>query len=149
MGIRMSNGLLSDAEFEKLLGEPLNSGGARIAFDLPSKRDAVVKKVHVGFVGTNIIEWIVWNAVQESKWEIMFGRCHAISPTGTYLMMERLNDLPADKRKKLPKLPDWVRDAWPNNFGINRDGEIKMRDYANIDFRSALLREETIEDFLK
>ena len=58
--------------------------------------------------------------------------------------------MPEDKRKKLPKLlPDWVRDARPNNFGINRDGEIKIRDYANIDFRSALLREETIEDFLK
>ena len=80
--------------------------------------------------------------VRETEWERVFGRCHAISSTGTYLMMERLNNLPEDIRKKLPKLPDWVRDARANNFGMNREGEIKVRDYANIDFRSALLREE-------
>jgi hypothetical protein len=140
---------MPNAEFEKLVGAPLNSGGARTGFDVPSNPDVVVKKVHIGFVGANVTEWIVWNALRGSKWETVFGRCHAISPTGTYLMMERLNNLPENMRKKLPKLPDWVRDARANNFGINRDGEIKIRDYANIDFRSALLREEIIEDFLK
>jgi len=138
----MPDGLMPDAEFEKMLGAPLNSGGARTGFDVPSNPDVVVKKVHGGFVGANVIEWIVWNAVRETEWERVFGRCHAISSTGTYLMMERLNNLPEDIRKKLPKLPDWVRDARANNFGMNREGEIKVRDYANIDFRSALLREE-------
>jgi hypothetical protein len=139
----MPGELKLDAEFEKLLGAPLSSGGARTAFNVPSNFDVVVKKVHVGFVGANVIEWIVWNAVRGSKWENVFGRCDAISSTGTYLMMERLNNLP-DITKELPQTPDWVRDAWPNNFGINGKGEIKVRDYANIDFRSALLGEETI-----
>jgi hypothetical protein len=138
----MLDGRMPDEEFEKLLGELLNSGGGRHAFDVPTNPDVVVKKVHVGFVGANIIEWIVWNTVQESKWEKTFGRCHAISTTGTYLMMERLSDLPENLRKSLPKLPDWVRDKWANNFGVNRNGDIKIRDYANIDFRFALLGDE-------
>jgi hypothetical protein len=57
----------------------------------------------MGFVGANIIEWIVWNTVRESKWETMFGHCHAISPTDTCLMMERLNDLPEDLKGQAPK----------------------------------------------
>jgi hypothetical protein len=51
----MPGELKLDAEFEKLLGAPLSSGGARTAFNVPSNFDVVVKKVHVGFVGANVI----------------------------------------------------------------------------------------------
>lgn len=140
----MPGGLMAEAEFEKLLGESFkNKGGARQAFNVPSNPYAIVRKVHGKFVGPNVIEWIIWNTVRESKWEKVFGQCHAISPTGTYLMMERLNDLSEAMRPNLPKLPDWVRDVWANNFGVNHNGEIKVRDYANIDFKSVLVRENT------
>src|ERR1700730_7276544 len=43
-----------------------------------------------------------------------------------------------DATMKLPKVPGWVRDAWPNNFGVNGAGEIRIRDYANIDLREGL-----------
>lgn len=53
-------------------------------------------------------------------------------------MMERLDNLSEDMAAKRPKVPDWVRDAWSNNFGVNRRGEIKIRDYATVDLRHGL-----------
>jgi hypothetical protein len=40
-------------------------------------------------------------------------------------------------------MPDWVRDKWANNFGVNHNDEIKIREYATIDFKSVLVRENT------
>jgi len=124
----------ADDEFEVLIGEAIGSGGARDVFEVKDNPGAVIKKAKPGRIGSNFAENFVWNAVRKTKYGKLFGRILAASPTGNYLMMERLNDFDRDEVKSTPTLPDFVRDCWINNFGRNSSGEIKIRDYGQFDF---------------
>jgi hypothetical protein len=68
----------------------------------------------------------------------MFGQIKAISKSGRYLLMERLDNLDQSDKKNTPTLPEWLKDIWLNNFGKNRAGEIKIRDYANVSLEEVL-----------
>jgi hypothetical protein len=130
--------LMPEEQFEKLLEREIRRGGARTGYSVIGDSDVIVKMIHGPFVGPNMMEWFVWNAVSGGPWALAFGACISISPTGKYLMMERLDNLAEGMAARLPKVPDWVRDAWPNNFGVNPCGAIKIRDFANIDLRGGL-----------
>ena len=85
--------------------------------------------MHLPFVGANLFELFVWNAVSGSKWRAVFGECLAISDNGRYLMMERLDDIKPDDYSKTPNVPVWISDVKPENFGRTKAGLIKIRDY--------------------
>jgi hypothetical protein len=138
--------LMSEEELKKLIATPIKKGGARAVYTVIDDATVVIKEVHIPFVGSNMLEWFVWAAVRESEWRDSFGECIAISHTGRYLMMEpgrylmmeRLNNIDKSLEPKTPTLPSWVGDVWPNNFGINAAGQIKIRDYASVDLSEPL-----------
>jgi hypothetical protein len=65
-----------------------------------------------------------------------FGRVFAISYSGRYLMMERLDDITRDHYNESLDVPIWFQDNQPENFGINADG-MKIRDYAMVQLPGA------------
>jgi hypothetical protein len=120
---------LTDAEFEALIeAEPFSSGTTRQVYNVPSDPDVVVKKTINDFPGPNIIERFIWNALRDTSLEDLFGRCVTVSWSGRYLMMERLSDTGEDD--VFPDIPDWLTDRKRSAFGKDRDGVIKVRDYA-------------------
>src|SRR5262245_37786566 len=80
---------------------------------------------------TNVRELCIWNGVKNTDLAQIFGECHAISESGRYLVMERLDDITDADRADTPDVPEWVRDVYPGSFGRNSDGAIKLRDYGN------------------
>jgi hypothetical protein len=102
-------------------------------------RAVVVKKAKRPFGGSNYVEWFIWQAVSETNLAPSFGRCIAISTTGRYLMMERLDNLLVDEVFLTPTLPDWVTDIKGREvFGKNLAGEVKIRDYGLVKIGDAL-----------
>ena len=85
--------LLPDQYFADRLGTLIGGGGSREVFEVLDNADAVIKKMKQTYPGANVIELIIWNAVRGGKCHEAFGEVSAISETGRYLMMERLDDL--------------------------------------------------------
>lgn len=82
--------LKSDLEMESQMGVQIGHGTSRDAFSVKNDDKVVIKRVHLPIPAANFIEHILWNAVRGSKYRDAFGRVHAISESGRYLMMERL-----------------------------------------------------------
>jgi hypothetical protein len=124
---------IEDAVCRELIVEPpLGRGGARVAFPVKDNPSVVIKKVHLRFVGANVIEWIVWNSMKQTTLKQYFGECLSISETGRYLIMERLDDISPADYKACPTMPNWLNDLKPSNFGKDQSGQIRLRDYANV-----------------
>ncbi len=119
--------LMPDAEIKALLGEKIGGGGSRNAYEVKNDPLAVIKVAKLPF--PNAIEWFVSNWVRGTQWESAIGRCYAISKSGLYLVMERLDNITEAQRTETPTVPSFVSDVYSNNFGINAQGEIKIRDY--------------------
>ena len=125
--------VMSDAECQALISAPeLGRGGARTVYPVDDDGCAVIKKINVPFVGANVMEWHIWCAIRDTDLAPSFGQCKAISESGRFLVMERLDDISESDRSDTPAMPQWVGDVWWNNFGKNHQGQIKMRDYANV-----------------
>jgi hypothetical protein len=131
---------LSDDEFAKMIASaPFARGNAREVYEVPNNPDVIVKKLVETFPGSNYVEWLVWHAVKSTHLADKFGECIAISESCRYLMMERLNNLEKSDRKNTPPVPVWVRDVKGlTSFGKNSTGEIKLRDYGQIDIAQTL-----------
>jgi hypothetical protein len=129
--------LEDDAWFLSNKGRLIGKGGSRNVYECVSDSSSVIKEVHLDFPGSNFKEHFIWSAVSSnSALAPLFGECRAISKSGKFLLMERLDDLSAGDRT--PTLPDWVRDVWPKAFGKNSACQVKVRDYANADFSEPL-----------
>ena len=130
---------MPDEEYDKLAvdGKFIKKGGARTVFEIANDPSAVLKKVHQCPTGPNWVEWIVWNSVKKNNFGGVFGECYSISHTGRFLIMEKLVDIPTTETAGI-KIPVWMRDVWPNSFGKNSNGNIKLRDYGLVDLSEAL-----------
>jgi hypothetical protein len=125
--------LMDDETCRGLIMEPqIGRGGARVTFGVKDDPSVVIKKVHLPFVGANVIEWIIWAAVKDTPLGMLFGECRSISETGRYLIMERLEDISESDYSSTPTMPNWLNDLKPSNFGKSASGAIKLRDYATI-----------------
>ena len=123
--------LMSDAEFAKLIeGKYFAKGTARVAFNVLSDHDVVIKKARAFPPSSNFLEWFIWQSAlaQNGQLAKILGKCHAISKSGRYLMMEHLDDLTNDDYADVPDVPVWFNDPKPSAFG-KRGGTIKIRDY--------------------
>ena len=98
----------------------------------------VVKQQLIRLPAANLMEWFIWNAVEQSAIRDHFGQCVSISETGKYLMMERLTDILRSDWPKVPSVPDWLNDRKPSAFGKDKDGRIKVRDFGLVDLNRAL-----------
>jgi hypothetical protein len=136
-----------DQQFEALIQaeqEPLGTGSSREVFSLPGRADAIMK-VSINSNAANWAEFTVYHALNDQS---LFGRIVSISESGKYLIMECLDDVPGTGQ--LPGVPEWFTDRKRENFGIDADGTIKVRDYANIGLRLGVLmsmpsKDETAE----
>lgn len=59
----------------------------------------------------------------------LFGECVAVSASGKYLIMERLDDPTGPPPQGVRKYPSWLTDIKPSAFGVNAAGYFKVRDY--------------------
>jgi hypothetical protein len=118
-------------------GAELGKGGARTAFECKSNPELIIKEVHMPFPGANFVGFFIWNHVSSTDLAELFAEVTAISTSGKFIAMERCNSLEGGAAGT-PVMPDWVRDLWANNFGRNAAGQIKCRDYANVNLSEAL-----------
>jgi hypothetical protein len=132
--------MIPDIDCQQLLGSLTSDrGGSRRVYYVKNNPDRVIKEVRAdSFVGTNFIEWFVWNWIKDTGLREVFGECFEISETGRYLIMERLDDLAEDEYSKTPSVPDWLTDVWHRSFGKNRERRIKIRDYNSVRAGAAL-----------
>jgi hypothetical protein len=131
--------LMSDSEFERIIGPNcIGHGGSRSVHDVKEDQDVVIKKMLLPSVATNFFEFFLCNTVEKTRWRKFFGRCVAISASGQYLMMERLDDIQETDYQQTPTMPVWLNDVLPGAFGKNSAGEIKVRDYGLANVSDAL-----------
>jgi hypothetical protein len=119
-----------DKYFEDRLGPLIGAGSSRQVFEVLHDQNAVIKKIQHIYPGANFSELTIWNAMRSGKWRDKFGEVMAISETGRYLIMERLDSLSAGEHRQTPSFPDWLSDLKPENVGKTKDGKFKVRDYA-------------------
>jgi hypothetical protein len=129
---------MKDAECQKMIGSLIGEGGARRVFAVDNDGTRVIKEVHLPFVGGNLVEWFIWCGIQDTTLRDCFGECHAISESGRYLFMERLDDIGPADYPDTPAIPEWVGDVRPRCFGRNAAGKIKLRDYNSVRIGGAL-----------
>ncbi len=134
---------------------PIGSGTSRIVYSLPKYPDLVIKEMKRPFPMANMVEWLVWNAlvkmadnhlncVTNVRLQTMFARCHSISETGRFLLMERLSVLNDTDQLDRASFPSWLNDVKPAAFGLDTSfgkdalGHIKVMDYAEVNFFEVL-----------
>jgi len=130
---------MSDADVEALIEpEPFAKGTARLAYRLKNDPEAIVKKSILPRNFSNILEWTIWLGVEHhDRLAMILGRCHCLSTTGLYLIMECLDDIGEDDYRLVPDIPVWCNDRKPSAFG-KRNGQIKVRDYGMVHFDDLL-----------
>jgi hypothetical protein len=133
---------LPDATMHAMCGGKIGHGTSRDVFEVRNDPTMVIKRVHLPFIGANLFEFFVWNAVSGSKWRPVFGECLAISESGRYLTMERLDDIGTEDYSKTPNVPVWMSDVKPENFGRTKAGLIKVRDYGMAKIGAVLSKAE-------
>jgi len=113
-----------------LCGKFLGSGTFRSVFEC-NFDDRFVVKVEPRNTNCNIVEYMIWEEVQYLKGNLAwvkdwFAPIEWISPNGRILIMRRTKDYP--KRKKPEKIPKFLWDIKPNNFGWYK-GNYVCHDY--------------------
>jgi len=112
-----------------------------VAFEVQGHPNFVIKKALWPGAFSNRVEYIIWQQIaDEPDLAAVLGACPAMSFTGEHLLMERLSDLSTSAHIAARRVPCWVTDRKPTNFGINAAGEVKMRDYARLNLGEFLAR---------
>lgn len=124
------SGLVHDVDVFPLLGTEIKSGSSRKVYEYKGEPDLVIKEHGNQPHMQNFTEWFIWIQIQGNTIADSFGMCHAMSTSGRYLVMERLDDL--NSTDSLIAFPAWVTDRTPDALGRNSNGDIKIRDYGNL-----------------
>lgn len=149
--MQMPIGLVGDQLFEDLIdfSDEVGTGTTRNVFGVKGTPDFVIKESCKPFHHGNFVEWTVWQAVQKMAEDIMgnqpnpqllelFARAVAISHSAKFLLMERLQPLDDFDPTQLQKFPPWLNDRKPSAFGLAQSGQIKVMDYAMVNFYHVL-----------
>jgi hypothetical protein len=125
------NGVVdADGPFELVKGRQLGTGAARTVYEFEGYPDLVIKESRVHPHMQNCTEWRVWCEIAgDHGWNGRVGRCEAISRSGRFLVMERLDDVTTDEQRERRELLYWVHEWRPSAFGVNSAGVVKTRDY--------------------
>ena len=126
---------MSDHDVEGLIeATPFAKGSSREVYRVKEHADRVVKKAISGRPTSNMIEWFVWlGSADHPLLANVLGHCFALSESGRYLVMQRLDDIDQKDYPKIPDVPVWLNDLKPSAFG-KRDGIIKVRDYGVLNY---------------
>jgi hypothetical protein len=128
-----------DAVFAAIIPDsklPLGEGTTRKVYALPGHTDKVLKVAKDGSNAANWVEAVVyWSLTDKTG----FGEVLAISRSGKYLVMERLDDL-APNGAAGQQVPNWWTDRKSKNFGRSPvSGAVKIRDYALVNLNLGVL----------
>lgn len=118
-----------DEQFAALIpeaAEELGIGTSRHVFRIEGHPDKVIK-VALGSNAANWTEFVIYTHLDNSS---SFGEILSISRSGKYLIMEYLQDIPVGQ--PLPDVPIWLTDRKRSAFGLSKDGNPKIRDYAQV-----------------
>lgn len=119
--------------YKSLLGPVIASGFSRTVYVVKGDPMRVIKVQQSNtYYGdhANILEWSIWGAVEDTKYEKSFARCYEMSECGKYLIQERVGGVGSVNVKKI-KTPEFVGDIHANNIGV-RDGKPVLVDYASL-----------------
>lgn len=111
-----------------MLGALIGSGMSREVYEHPFDPTKVIKVENSAKHFQNVKEWEIWQQFKDcpdvARW---LAPCHFISDSGTFLIMDKVRDLP--ENKKIDKLPFFITDRKRDNLGMigNR---VVARDYA-------------------
>ncbi|HAS6997803.1 TPA: hypothetical protein I7280_23535 [Vibrio parahaemolyticus] len=117
-----------DADYEDIKGSFIDKGRTRSVYYVVDSTDYVIK-VSTN-PQTNKIESEYYNAAFNSGLDNVtgcLGKIISISKTATYLIMEHLSDV--GNISASVEIPTEISDVKPENFGIDKAGKIKLRDY--------------------
>lgn len=122
------SGVVPEADIVAKLGPLLsNNGSSRVVYAFKDDDGLVVKEGRNAPYASNFKEWQVWNEIAGTGMADTFAECHAISATGRYLVMERLETNLDGKPK--PDTPVWLTDRKPSCLGVSSQGMVKVLDY--------------------
>jgi len=127
-----------DVLFEELCGEEFGKGTHRNAHHVKGLPHLVMKVSKNGNFA-NWCEYLVDRALQERSEPVaaLVGSVKAISATGKYLIMERLNDV--DRSLSGIQYPSWLNDGFKHSaYGLTAAGNVKIREYGTLKFAGLL-----------
>lgn len=126
--------VLPDALLQMRLGACLGAGSSREAYAYADDPSFVVKRSIEVPPTANMVEWSIWRCVRETRLAHTFGCIVAVSESGLYLLMERLDPITLEDLAATPNVPSWLRDVKPAAFGRARSGLIKVMDYGSVSY---------------
>jgi hypothetical protein len=115
-----------DSYFEKLCAEQFNEGQHRTVHDAVGLPNVVMKVARDSHI-SNWCEYLVSTSLEGQLTQVKVAKVLSISASGKFLIMERLPDL--DRSLDGVVLPSWLNDKKPSAFGVDRHGQVKIRDY--------------------
>ncbi|MEA1071745.1 hypothetical protein [Sphingomonas sp. LY160] len=122
------SGIVPDADIEAKLGQLLSDeGSSRRVYSITDDNDLVVKEGLNAPYAANLKEWQVWSEIVGTAMADTFAECRAVSETGRYLVMERLDTNLGGKAK--PATPVWLTDRKRSCLGVSSNGAVKVLDY--------------------
>lgn len=133
--------LRTDQELENALGALLsNSGQSRDVYNHAYDSDKVIKKwknyseTEMGCSANNWLEWQIWCHLKGTEFESRFAKCHEISQSGLYLVMQKLDVCGIDDQKEVDAIdwPSFLNDIIAFNFGRTENGDIQCLDYSSV-----------------
>lgn len=110
-------------------GQFLGEGQGRKVFECNLNPLYVVKVENTSGSFQNICEWELWRSLRESTHAKWLAPCERISTDGGFLIQRRT--VPMDDRRRPKKLPVWMADFKPENFGV-LDGRVVCHDYGTV-----------------
>lgn len=120
--------IVPEAEIEANIGSLLSDrGSSRKVYLFKGNDDWVIKEGRSPPFAANQKEWQIWREIVGTEMADIFAECHAISTTGKYLVMERLN--PDLGNKERPDTPVWLTDRKASCLGVSSKGTVKVLDY--------------------
>lgn len=124
--------ILSDRMIEDRMGARIDEGSSRVAYEYTGDSRFIIKRAIFAPPSDNIIEWSIWRLIRQSPLGDRFGEIFAVSESGRYLVMERLDSITLADYASTPDIPPWLGDVKPAAFGKSASGFVKVRDYGSL-----------------
>ncbi len=138
------SGIIPEADIEANIGSLLSEkGSSRIVYIFNGTDDLVIKAGRSAPFAANRKEWEIWKEIADSEMANIFAKCHAISDTGKYLVMERLNPDLGDQER--PATPTWLTDRKASCLGVSSKGTVKVLDYGQSSDFEGLRSDATLQ----
>ena len=132
-----------DKEFENIRGEYFANGMTRVIHNVIGHPELVMKvSLDSGSTAANWNEYLISSSLKDKTEPVaqLMANVEAISATGKYLIMERLQPLNGALRGN--KYPYWLTDRKPDAFGMTATGIVKICDYGNLNLVGILADEK-------